>query len=279
MKILLKYLIRYGSYPLIISSVILIVYKIADGTLAYWPTALAIIVMASLIIAFLERIDPYQEDWLDDHQDTFTDIIHALLNLSLIVLTSEVISLLYQFNFTTQLWPKKLPLLLQLLLVGLIIDFGLWVMHYMSHKYRRLWKLHAIHHQSQRLYWLNAEKRHPLSALLLAAPSLIILTIIGAPSLLIGCWMSMMAVHLAFQHANLDYRLGPFKNIFAVAEVHRWHHKHGYGQKNFGEVFVVWDHLFKTFHYQDQKVQDNQVGIKLKMPNDYLGQLKWPFKK
>lgn len=70
---------------------------------------------------------------------------------------------------------------------------------------------HRHQHQSKRLYWLNAEKRHSVSALLLAAPSLIVLTIIGAPSLLIGCWMSLIAVHLAFQHANLDYRPGPFK--------------------------------------------------------------------
>jgi sterol desaturase/sphingolipid hydroxylase (fatty acid hydroxylase superfamily) len=252
---------------------------IVSGQVPYWSSSILFILLSGVVIAWVEYYLPYQEKWLDTHQDFVTDIIHAIFNLFLIVSVSKIIEWFDLFRFIPRLWPDHISVFWQILIVAVVIDFGLWFMHYLSHKYRFLWKLHAIHHQSRRLYWLNAEKRHPLSAIVLAGPSLIILALLGAPSVLIGCWMIFMAVHLFFQHANIDYRVGPFKYIFAVAEVHRIHHKHGFGRKNFGEVFIFWDILFGSFYYEDQKIKDDQVGVRSQIPNQYLAQLRWPFKK
>lgn len=272
-------MLRYLLYPLCLIYGLYIVSCIVAGSLSYWPTAILMILGSGFIIAIIEGYLPYQRDWLSSHQDTWTDIIHAILNLILIVSAAYILEYLNIFRFFPRLWPDQWAWYWQLTIIGLTIDFGLWLMHYMSHKYKFLWKLHSIHHQSNRLYWLNAEKRHPLSALILAGPSLTILALLGAPSTLIACWMMLMAVHLFFQHANVDYRVGPLKYIFAVAEVHRLHHKHGFGRKNFGEVFIFWDLLFKTFYYETQKVAANKVGVRSPIPHDYLGQLRWPFKK
>lgn len=277
MSILFKTALRYLLYPLSMLFTLYMTLLILNKSMPYWPTAILLILASGVVIALAERYLPYQVDWLESHQDTLTDSIHAIFNLILIVSVAYIIEYLNIFRFFPYLWPDQLAWYWQLLIVGLVIDFGLWLMHYMSHKYKFLWKLHAIHHQSSRLYWLNAEKRHPLSALILAGPSLIVLTLCGAPSQLIAGWMMLMAVHLFFQHANVDYRAGIFKYIFAVAEVHRLHHKHGFGRKNFGEVFIFWDILFKTFYYETNKVAANKVGVRSPIPNQYIGQLKWPF--
>ncbi|MDQ8953265.1 sterol desaturase family protein [Acinetobacter rudis] len=277
MSILFKTALRYLLYPLSMLFTLYITLLILNKSMPYWPTAILLILASGAVIALAERYLPYQVDWLESHQDTLTDIIHAIFNLILIVSVAYFIEYLNIFRFFPRLWPDQLAWYWQLLIVGLVIDFGLWLMHYISHKYKFLWKLHAIHHQSSRLYWLNAEKRHPLSALILAGPSLIVLTLCGAPSQLIAGWMMLMAVHLFFQHANVDYRASIFKYIFAVAEVHRLHHKHGFGRKNFGEVFIFWDILFKTFYYETNKVAANKVGVRNPIPNQYIGQLKWPF--
>lgn len=110
-------------------------------------------------------------------------------------------------------------------------------------------------------------------------PSLLVLIALSAPTILIGSWMTIMAIHLTFQHANLDYRLGFFKYLLAVAEVHRWHHKRGYINKNFGEVFIFWDILFKTYYFENHKIDSNTVGLNKNLPNQYIKQLLWPFKK
>lgn len=272
-------LIRVGSYPLIAGCAGIAILLIAYGKLPYWPNALLLTAIVMAVVALLERMQPYQPDWLHDHQDTLSDILHALFSISLIFLSAEFISLIRLYIQLPSLWPDNWPVWLQLLIAGLVIDFGLWLMHRLSHQYPILWRLHALHHSAERIYWLNGERRHPLSALVLAAPGIVLLVLLGTPALLIGCWLTLVAVHLAFQHANLDYTLGPLKHVLASAEAHRWHHKRGYGKKNLGEFWLIWDHLFGSYHAGTDKIPAHEVGLNGSMPKRYLQQLVWPFRK
>ncbi len=152
-------------------------------------------------------------------------------------------------------------------------------MHRWSHHNDFLWRLHALHHSSERLYWLNGERRHPISAMILALPGLLAVVLLGAEPFVIAAWFSIVAVHLAFQHANLDYSVGPLRNILGVAEIHRWHHKREYqdAQVNFGEFWMIWDQLFGTFRSGKNGVEASDVGIDEVVPQKYLDQLAWPF--
>lgn len=279
MRHLLSFIIRIGSYPIIFGLSSAALLLVADGQLAYWPYAPLIAAIGITCVALLEQIQPYEPKWLSDNNDTVADILHAIFSISLIFMTAEFITLFRQFIHLPSIWPVHWSIWIQVLVAGMIIDFGLWYMHRLSHQYRFLWKLHTLHHSSERLYWLNGERRHPLSAILIAAPSIIVAVLLGAPAAIIGCWLAMTAVHLAFQHANLNYSLGPFKHLLGTAEVHRWHHKHGYAKANFGEFWMIWDHIFGTYHYESKKVNAGEVGLRTKMPTDYLKQLEWPFKK
>lgn len=140
------------------------------------------------------------------------------------------------FNHTW--WPENWPVWAQIFVAGAIIDFGLYAMHRLSHIVDWLWRLHAPHHSAQRLYWLNGERRHPLSALCLAAPGIFAVVALGAPPLVVSAWRTLLSVHRALQHANLDYAVGPMRKLLGVAEIHRWHHKREYedAQVNFGEL-------------------------------------------
>lgn len=271
-------LIRYGSYPLIFGFSTAALLQVAAGHLPYWPYAPLIATLGISSVAVLERIQPFETEWLTDHQDTLVDILHAAFSLSMIFITVELVKTLRHFIDIPAIWPTHWAIWLQLLIAGTIMDFGLWFMHWYSHKNRFLWKLHALHHSSKRLYWLNGERRHPLSALILATPGLITVLLLGAPSPVIGVWMAMTAIHLAFQHANLDYSLGYFKHLLSVAETHRWHHQQGLGQKNLGEFWMIWDHLFGTYHAQEQSLQTEHIGLRAAMPLTYIKQLLWPFK-
>lgn len=169
---------------------------------------------------------------------------------------------------------------LQTILAGVVIDVGLYVMHRMSHRIDWLWRLHAVHHSAERLYWLNGERRHPLSAVLLVSPGIIVVVALGVPPLIISAWFTLLTVHLAFQHANLDYSLGPFRKLLAVAKVHRWHHKRDYedAQVNFGEFWILWDKLFGSFHDQRNGVKAGDVGLMSSdFPKSFFDQLHWPF--
>ena len=273
-------LIRYGVYPVVMTSTFGAVGLVLYGTLPAWPMLAVIAALGIAAVALLERIQPYERDWLRDHGDLRADFFHGLFNLGLLAGTAYALHALRGALPVLTLWPTTWPLWTQLLLAGAIIDVALYAMHRFSHHAPWAWRLHAIHHSAERLYWLNGERRHPLSALLMAGPGLLVTVALGAPPHILSAWLTLLSVQLAFQHANLDYRVGPLRRWLGVAEVHRWHHKREYedAQVNFGEFFMVWDRLFGTFLDRPEPVRADDVGLREEtMPVDYSRQLAWPF--
>jgi sterol desaturase/sphingolipid hydroxylase (fatty acid hydroxylase superfamily) len=275
-------MIRFGAYPLVAGGALVLLIWMAVNAISYWPLFPLVTLGGVLLVATLERIQPFLPEWNRDHDgDTQVDVVHLLVSYALIqsaVFTGFGLRLWLPEEWG--LWPDQLPMATQVLLAGLIFDLGLYLMHRASHLSGFLWRLHAIHHSPERLYWLNGGRRHPLSALVLAMPGLMVLLVLGATPIAVGAWMSFMSIHLAFQHANLDYRLGPFRYLFAVAEMHRWHHKRDFedAQVNFGEVFLVWDFIFRTFHDASRAPGYGELGLRdARMPPSYWRQLRWPF--
>ena len=279
----MRLLIRHTAYPLIAGGLFMLLLTMATAGIAYWPLFPLVVATGITLVALLERIAPYEPDWNHDHDgDTVADALH--LFVSYLLIQSSVAIAFGLRNLLPAdwvLWPQQASMWAQVLLAGLILDLGLYTMHRASHASGFLWKLHAIHHSPERLYWLNGGRRHPLSALVLAGPGLTVLFLLGATPIAVGAWLSFMSVHLAFQHANLDYRLGPFRHLLGVAEMHRFHHKRDFedAQVNFGEVFLIWDRLFGTFHDAPRSPGRGAVGLRDNtIPVSYWGQLAWPFR-
>lgn len=278
----MRTLVRCAAYPLIAGGAAAALWVLATGGVAYWPAFPLVVGTGMGLVAILERLFPYETDWNRDHDgDTVVDALHWLVSYLLIqggvAIAFGVRAWLPQAWI---LWPQQAPMWAQVLLAGLIMDLGLYTMHRVSHTSDFLWRLHAIHHSPERIYWLNGGRRHPLSALVLAGPGLLTLLTLGATPIAVGAWLSFMSVHLAFQHANLDYRLGPFRHLLGVAEMHRWHHKREFedAQVNFGEVFLIWDLLFGSFHDAPHSPGKGEVGLReQKIPGEYVAQLLWPF--
>lgn len=281
MPIFLRFPLRWMSYPLVFGGCAAFMIWALYAGVPYWPSTPLVAAAGLLLIAGLERIQPFREAWLEDHQDTATDLLHMLVNLSVIQFTAEILARLGDtVPATVRLFPVESPLWLQLLLVAAVLDLSLYAMHRLSHRVHWLWRLHMIHHSAERLYWINGERRNPLHAALMAGPGLVILLASGAPSAVVATWFGILTVHLAFQHSNLDYRLGWLRHIIGVAEIHRWHHKRDFedAQVNYGEFLMVWDRLFGTFYDSAGKLGEAEVGLHEKdYPKDYLGQLTEPF--
>lgn len=230
-------LIRFASYPAVMLPAALVAWASASGILPPWPTLAVLAAAGMSCVALLEQRQPYEPRWLQDRGDLRTDVLHALANLLLLAGTAYGLHAARGVLPVATLWPQQWPVAAQLALAGATIDLGLYVMHRVSHRYAWAWRLHAVHHSAERLYWLNGERRHPLSALLMAGPGIAVVVALGAPPPLLSAWLALLSVHLAFQHANLDYGVGPLRRWLGVAEVHRWHHKreHEDAQVNFGE--------------------------------------------
>lgn len=273
--------IRYGSYPLILAGTAGVFFGGLAAGWPYFPTVPLTVAAALAAVALLELQLPFHVAWQHNHSDSVCDAIHAVVNLAVLLAVHGVVAALAPLWSAGAWWPAQWQLWAQALAVGVILDLSLYSVHWLSHRVGWLWRFHAIHHSSERLYWLNGERRHPLHAGMMAVPGLIAVVLMGAPALAVGAWLGLLAVHLAFQHSNLDYRVGPLRFLIGAAEVHRWHHKREYedAQVNFGEFWMLWDHLFGTFRLPKHKLGATEVGLKdAGFPMDYGSQLVYPFR-
>jgi len=251
----------------------------ASGS-SLWPAATGIAVLGALVVALIERLAPFEERWLHAHADVRADLLHNVINLGMIQFVSYWL-FLWTGAAPWQAWPAMWPFWAQLALVAVIVDFSLYAMHWLSHRVAWLWRLHAIHHSPERLYWFNGERRHPVHAMLLALPGLAVLALLTVPQELVTLWFAVLTVHLAFQHSNIDYSLGPLRTWLGVAEMHRWHHKRDFedAQVNYGEFLLVWDRLFGTLYTAATPISAGEVGLRDRtFPLSYWQQLTWPFR-
>lgn len=275
----MKRLVRFGAYPLTMALVIAgVAWTDQQSYQLAWLAALA--ASGTAAVAFLEHLLPFEPRWQSADRDFPADVAHAIVNQ--LVMHGAILGFVAirdQLGRGGLWWPSDWPFLSQVFLAGLPLDLSLYAVHRLSHRYGLLWRMHCIHHSSRRLYWLNGERRHPLHAALMAGPGFLVLGILGAPAAVVGSWFVVLAVHLAFQHANLDYRVGALRYLVGVAEVHRWHHRQRFedAQVNFGEFWLIWDHLFGTFHRPVPPL--GQVGIEGDpVPTGYIEQLGYPFR-
>lgn len=262
-------------------AVTLLVGMVGTGR-SYWLVAPPILAATALAVILLERVRPHAAVWRTDHGDARTDLAHFAANLA----TSQLATAGYAgFHHATggigALWPFAWPFVAQFLLALLLVDLGLYGVHRASHGAGWLWRLHAIHHSPRRVYWVNGQRRHLVHEILEGSPGLLVLALLGAPPAIVGSAFAAVTIHLFLQHANIEYRLGPLTRLFAVAELHRWHHQRRWQdvQGNYAAVFSFWDYLFGTTLPQ-RGVAPLDVGMDDEdIPCDWRGQMAWPFRR
>jgi sterol desaturase/sphingolipid hydroxylase (fatty acid hydroxylase superfamily) len=241
-------------------------------------------------IALAERRWPYRREWLRDHDDTGTDIAHALFSgigvtqiMRLIVQAAGVgIAAALSTAFGSTLWPSAWPIVAQLTLALIVAELPQYWLHRWQHEREALWRFHAVHHSAPRLYWLNAARFHPVDIGLLYLVGYLPLIALGAPPLVIMLFTLFDAVFGMLQHANLAMRLGPLNWIFSAAEPHRWHHSRTLTEANtnYGSNLIVWDHVFGSFFLPAVQQPPRDIGLAdlPQFPQTWAAQLAAPLR-
>jgi len=252
-------------------------------------TAMGLTGAVVLLLLVLERIHPYQKDWLRSHGDVRTDLIHNLVNFWI----PELYTVVFVGGFTLagaglssalgmKLWPSDWPLLAQLVLALLIGELGTYWIHRLMHENPFLWRFHAAHHSAPRLYWFNAARFHPLDLFAQQFLAVTPLILLGADLRIIAVHTLFTAIHGMFQHCNVEIRLGPLNWFFSMAELHRWHHsKHlEEANTNYGANVIFWDIVFQTRFLPQDRNPPTEIGIEdlPRFPTGYWAQILSPFR-
>ena len=243
---------------------------------------------ALIVVVALERIRPYRAAWNRPQGDLATDALYLPTYLGLNALVEPLVrsGAVVMGGAIAQtagvgLWPGDWSLLAQLALATVVVEaFDYWP-HRLLHEVPSLWRFHAIHHNPKRLYWLNATRAHPVEVVFRGIVNVIPLAVLGAGESLLALVALTNAVVGLFQHANIDYELGPLSWIFSVGEMHRWHHSVDLAEANhnYGSNFLYWDVVFGTRLRNPARSGPNAIGIEHDtLPSSWWSQLGAPFR-
>ncbi|RKQ89531.1 sterol desaturase family protein [Maricaulis maris] len=278
----IRWVLRLGFVPFVLlGGNALALTLVSMGGHHVW---LAALIVGVIFVSFLvERLIPYNPDWNLSHQDRWRDRVHFVVNEGANFLSILGLPFLAALLPNFGVWPSHWPLWGQLLLAIGIVDFGITMAHFASHRINWLWRFHAVHHSVKRMYGFNGLMKHPLHQLIEGVCGVLPVILLGVPQDVAWLLVVAIALQLLLQHSNADVRVGPFKYVLALAPAHRFHHliSAREGDVNFGLFTMVWDWLLGTASFDPNRTfTSDDLGIEGEpdYPTDYWSQLIRPFK-
>lgn len=195
--------------------------------------------------------------------DTISSLSSGITNTVKDVLGLTVVIVSYSF-FLKHLAIVEIKATWLIYVIGFIaLDFAGYWMHRWNHEINFLWNRHIIHHSSEE-FNLACALRQSISTIFSFFNILLI------PAALFGVPIQVIAViaplHLFAQfwyHTRLIDKMGFLEYFLVTPSHHRVHHamNQEYLDKNYGQIFIVWDRLFGTFQ-EELKAIPAVYGVK-----------------
>jgi alkylglycerol monooxygenase len=135
-------------------------------------------------------------------------------------------------------------------------DFIWYWYHRMGHKVNLFWGFHVVHHTSEEFNY-TAGTRITFFQSVVRTLFWSVLPIIGFPAPMITIMLIVHGLYPFFTHTQLIGKLGILEYFLVTPSHHRVHHasNEAYLDKNFGDMFIIWDKLFGTFAEEKEEAQ------------------------
>lgn len=214
---------------------------------------------------------------------TTTFIINAGLAFILLATSQWVTD--HQFGISNLLFSKNvyLHLVSSILILDLV---GAYTPHFIEHKVKYLWQFHVIHHTDTIIDVTTGHRHHPGESIIRFGFTTLAVLISGAGIAEVMLYQTLSSFFAMWAHANIRLPKRADKllsYIFVTPNLHRIHHhiEQPLSDKNMGNMISLWDRLFGTFAYFDEKTiifgtdtyplekENNNLKFLMKLP--FLG--------
>lgn len=140
------------------------------------------------------------------------------------------------------------------LLLLICTDFLWYWYHRLAHEINLFWAVHVVHHQSEDFNY-TVSARITVFQAFVRTGFWAVLPIIGFPAGMITGMLLVHGLYPFFIHTRTIGKLGILEYILVTPSHHRVHHacNEQYLDKNYGDVFIIWDKLFGTFRKEDDQ--------------------------
>ncbi len=179
---------------------------------------------------------------------TLSSVIINLLGASLILFAADY-NALHQAGILNIF---EMPLWIEVIFGLLILDLiGAWLVHWMEHKVKWMWKFHVIHHTDRYVDVTTGLRHHPGESIFRLLFTSIAVFVSGASFGIVMLYQTISGFFAHLTHTNVKEieKLDPIiSKIFVTPNFHKIHHHYvlPHTDRNYGNIFSIWDHLFKT---------------------------------
>ena len=237
--------------------------------------ATSTVVGATLVIATLERLFPYQKGQKLFRKHFITDWIWYSIIFSLLMgmLVADLIS--PGIDSVTHLTRLQLvtswPIWLQMLFFLITHELVVYWFHRAMHANKYLWRIHEAHHSAREVDWAAGSRAHVIEAIILTTAEFAPIYLLGAAPEVAIYKGVIDAIWGMYIHSNINVREGWLQYIINGPEMHRWHHSRDVHDINFATKLAIWDWLFKTAYLPDRE-KPERYGIELEWPRNIVTQ-------
>ena len=224
---------------------------------------LAIVFAIGMVFSIFEYIWPIDKKIIVPfRKESFQDTLWLLTSSFLPSLINAFIIWTYSFLLgfffinLDALPFKKINLdnlFLQFVILLLSVDFLKYIFHVYFHR-SIWWCSHMLHHSAEKIDWLTGQRGHWVEDWLLGTVLILPVSIFVFNPKVYYIFSIVQFMSGYINHANINISLGMLTPYIANPKVHRWHHSptnFKKGGQNFGDLTLIWDHLFNTFYMPD----------------------------
>lgn len=221
--------------------------KSSPDILVYAVPAVLLFTLAEFVFSKLHDHDSYEAE------ETMGSILTGIGSL-IINLVMKIV-LLYGAVWIYNLLPWRIEFQwLTLFPCFIVYDFCSYWAHRIAHYNRFFWATHVIHHSAERYNLTVAFRQSWVQhfKIIFFLP----LALMGFHPLVFLVSNQLGVLYQFWVHTESIGKLHPFiEQHFGTPSNHRVHHgsDEKYLDKNFGATFMVWDHLFGSFKYEEEK--------------------------
>src|SRR5262245_24920753 len=144
-----------------------------------------------------------------------------------------------------------LPKALRVVLGFLLLDYTLYLWHWMNHRSPFLWRFHSVHHADLDLDTSTGVRFHFGELALAALFRITQILLIGVDRHTLSVWQRCLFASVVFHHSNLELpeRVeSSLQTVIVTPRMHGIHHatRGDWMNTNYSSLLSIWDRLHRT---------------------------------
>lgn len=145
-----------------------------------------------------------------------------------------------------------LPRPLRIVAGVLLLDYSLWIWHWLNHRAPVLWRFHRVHHVDLDLDSWTGLRFHYGEMTLAGVVRLVQIRLIGPDAAALTIWQTLLLLSIFFHHSKVALSWDVERALSQVIVTPRMHAIHHSGVRdemdsNWSSLLSVWDRLHGTF--------------------------------